>query len=139
MKRILVGALLALAACDALPTGGGDTRMVEIDRAFTLGADDRAILRGPGIRVQLIGVTEDTRCPIEADCVSAGHAVVQLRATQEGRAPAILTLRTDAVPARGVYSHHGFELVRLEPARSLNEPNPDYRVRLVAYPVFTID
>ena len=42
-------------------------------------------------------------------------------------------------PPRDVYSHHAFELVRLEPARSVNEPHPDYRVRLKAYPVFTID
>ncbi|HEX6041494.1 hypothetical protein [Longimicrobium sp.] len=140
MNRILVSALLALtAACGVLPTGGGDARLVELDSEFTLDEGDKAVVRGPGIAVQFIGVSEDTRCPIEANCVDAGHATLQLRVSQEGRESKILTVRTDGAPPRDVYSYHAFELVRLEPARSVSEPDPDYRVRLVAYPVFTID
>jgi hypothetical protein len=141
MKRVLAGALLALAAgCGVLPTGGGDgTTLVEANEEFTLGEGRRAVVREPRLSVQFIGVTEDTRCPIEANCVGPGSATVQLRVSREGRDPAILTLRTDAAPPRDVYDYNAIELVRLEPARSIQEPDPDYRVRLVVYPVYTID
>lgn len=141
MKRIFASALIALSAgCGVLPTGGGaDVTLVETDEEFTLAEGRRAVVREPRLSVQFIGVADDTRCPIEANCVNAGSATVRLRVWREGREPAILTLRTDAAPPRDVYDHNALELVRLEPARSVNDPDPDYRVRLVAYPVFTID
>jgi hypothetical protein len=139
MKRIIVSTLLALAsACAFLPTESGG-KVVDTDEDFTLAEGRTALVTGPDIAVEFVGVTEDTRCPAEADCIAAGNATVQVRVSQQGREPAILNLRTDQPVSYGVYSYHAVELLGLDPARSIRVEHPDYRAHLRVYPVFTID
>jgi hypothetical protein len=139
MKRIIVGALLVLvSACAFLPTDSGG-KVVETEEEFTLAEGRTALVLEPRIAVEFVGVTEDTRCPIEADCIAAGNATVQVQVTKQGFEPAILNLRTDAPQSYGVYQYHAVELLDLDPERSTRVENPDYRAHLRVYPVFTID
>lgn len=138
MKRIIVSALLGLSsACAFLPTGS-DGKVVRTDQEFTLAEGRGALVLEPRISVEFVAVTEDTRCPIEADCIAPGNAIVRLRVTKEGFEPAILDLRTDETEPYAVYQYHAFELMDLDPDRSIQLPDPAYRASLRVYPVFTI-
>ena len=138
MKRILVGlALLLVSGCDALPTGG-TSHLVEVERPFALSEGHRAVARGPQLVVEFVGVPLDERCPIEAMCVGPGNAVVQLRLFRPGAAPETFDLQTMHPVARAVYGDYAVELLELQPARSIQVDDPDYRVRLRIDPVVHI-
>jgi hypothetical protein len=137
MKRILAGALLALtSACTLLPTDSSG-KLVPAGEDFTLAEGQTALVREPRVAVRFLEVTEDSRCPIEADCITAGNATVRLRVSQEGFEPAILDLRTDEPLSREVYNYYAVELLGLDPARSIRVENPDYVVHLRVYGVPT--
>ena len=118
---------LALLACDGSPTGP----TVGLDTAFTLTAGETATLEGRAVEIRFIGVTGDSRCPIDVACVTGGDAVVQISA-RSGTGPDVLyELHTgDLQPVR-----HGtltIALVRLEPDpfSSQTIPPEDYRATL---------
>jgi hypothetical protein len=137
MKTLIAAALLGLlSACSLLPTDGGP-KSVRTGREFTLDEGRRAVLMDPRLAVEFDGVLEDMRCPVEANCVAPGHAVVRLSVSQPGHAPATFDLRTDQPNAFAAYHEHAIVLVGLDPARSTAGRDPDYRVRLVIGPLYT--
>jgi hypothetical protein len=138
MKRIIVCALLALASgCAFLPTGSGD-RTVAPNQEFTLDEGRIAVVAGPALAVEFVEVTEDTRCPIEALCVSAGSATVRVRVSRDGFDPAVLDLRTDDPSASTAeYGSYAVLLLGLDPAPSVSVEDPDYRATLRVYAVHT--
>lgn len=138
MRRILVGlALLAAAGCD-LPTGGG-TRLVEVESPFTLREGQRAFAHGTDLSVEFVDVPLDERCPIEALCASAGNAVVRVRLSYRTGEPQTFELQTMDANPRVSLGSYAVVMLDLQPPRSLQEPDPDYRVRLRMDPVFTRD
>jgi len=71
MRPILVVLAAALVGC------GGPTE-VELEEDFTLAIGKSAAIEGTGITVTFLDLLEDSRCPINAICVRAGNAKVQL-------------------------------------------------------------
>ena len=119
---------LALLACDGSPTDP----TVRLDQAFTLEVGETATLQGRPVEIRFIGVTGDSRCPIDVACVTGGDAVVQI-STRSGTGPDVLyELHTgDLKPVQ-----HGtltIALVRLEPDpfSSQTIPPEDYRATLL--------
>jgi len=60
-------------------------------------------------------VTEDSRCPTDAQCVWAGEATVVLRLWEQGREPAQVTLRTTEGKQTGTYGAYSVALRNLDP------------------------
>lgn len=139
MRRLVSAALVGLlSACALLPTDGG-TKAVQEEDEFTLDEGERAVVRGSRVSVEFVGVPLDERCPVEANCVSAGNALVRVRVSQPGQEPATFDLRTDAPNGFAGYHGHAVMLRQLLPEHSVARPDPDYRARLVVGPLFTID
>ena len=67
--------LLVLAA--ALVGCGGPTD-VPLEQDFTLALGKSAAIEGTGITVSFLDLLEESRCPINAICVTAGNAKIQL-------------------------------------------------------------
>lgn len=84
----ILWSLLACALTAAPPTvGDGDS--------FTLMEGDSAVLSGDDTRLTFVDVVEDTRCPIEAECVTAGEVTVRVELREdEGTTQHDLTLRS---------------------------------------------
>ena len=74
-------AWLLLVACEGGPTGPS----VWLDEAFVLEPGQTATLQGRSVRIRFVGVTGDSRCPIDAFCITGGDAVVEI-AVRSGRA-----------------------------------------------------
>ena len=77
-SRLVVGVLalssLLLSACDGGPTGP----TVRLDTAFVLTVGETAALQGRSVRIRFVGVTGDSRCPIDVFCVTGGDAIVEI-------------------------------------------------------------
>lgn len=119
-------ALAAAAACTSSPTAPVNTSLtLAPGQSGTVGS----------LTVKFIGVTSDTRCPINAMCIQVGDAYMALEASVPG-------------------THRAFELQLLDPLKRATElrgytieaeelsPHPwtpmpidpgDYRVRLHVY------
>jgi hypothetical protein len=123
----MAGGSLLLSACD-----GGPTRpSVCLDEAFVLAVDETATLQGQSVRIRFVGVTGDSRCPVDAVCVTGGDAIVEIT-VRSGTGPDVLyELHTgDLQPVR-----HGTLTITLErlapdPFSSQTIPPETYRATL---------
>jgi hypothetical protein len=84
-----------------------------------------AIVPEEGLAISVIAVNDD-RCPVEVQCVWAGHAGVTLQVSKGG-ASAEITIGTPApagmkLPLEATYGSYRFWLVGLEPGKSLSKP-----------------
>lgn len=83
------------------------------------------------LAITVARVTEDSRCPAGAQCVSAGNAVVGLILHERGEATRAVTLNTHTRPR--TVSHEGYVItvVDAQPLPTAGSPPPeDYVVRL---------
>lgn len=126
MKTCLLAvALLALTACDRNDITGPTTAL---NTEFTLGPGGIATVESMGVR--FLHVTKDTRCPINALCVTAGQATIEvaLSTLDGGR-----TYELNLIPS-GRVTHEGLTLqfVKLQPGLIAGETIPlaDYRATL---------
>ncbi len=81
---VLALSSLLLAACNGGPTGP----TFRLDAAFVLTIGESATLQGRTVRISFVGVTGDSRCPIDAVCVTGGDATVGI-AVRSGNGPEI--------------------------------------------------
>jgi hypothetical protein len=121
--------LLAATACDESPTGP----TVTLDQRFTLSPGETASIDGRGVRLRFMGVTGDSRCPVDVVCIQGGDAVVKVQAIGDG-GPASLELHTgDSSRATATYGTLSVALVELQPYPFSSGPIApgDYRATLL--------
>jgi hypothetical protein len=127
--------LLALVACADMtrprPQPGLDLEFTPPTTWLLRVGESRSL--GP-VSIRFLGVPEDSRCPIDAECPWAGNAVVQLNAEHAlGEAPAYpLRLNTGLEPRSAEAYGLRIRLVALRPERRAGIPvDPrDYRAEL---------
>jgi hypothetical protein len=76
------------------PPSKGRTQVARLGREFRLRARQQVTLKGEGLRIKFAEVKEDSRCPADVKCVSAGNAAVRLDVSIRGRGSKSLTLNT---------------------------------------------
>jgi hypothetical protein len=123
LLKLMTAGLLALnlSAC-VTPSQPGTTGgvlpsiQVEPNRQFDLSMGQEAKIQGSGITVRFVGVGEDSRCPMDVQCVWAGNAIVRLSliSTQESSKDAALNTTLD--PKSTQYGGFTFQLVGLKPS-----------------------
>ena len=139
MKRFLTGLLiLTAAACGTNGTTdvGADTSAV-IAAALASGPIEVTLQYGEYKRVaeQQLGVgfnrvLADSRCPIDAVCVSMGDAVAEVELTGAGGLTGKLELHTSLEPKSQPWNGVKVTLLELQPA-----PRASERTRPAAYSV----
>jgi hypothetical protein len=123
-------ALLAGVACGEA-TGPSAARIGE---PFTLGVDEVALLEPEELLVGFSGVSADSRCPSDVNCVTAGDASVELWLRRPPSPRETRVLHTDRrVGDRAEYAGFEVQLVSLEPVpRTDTNLDPSaYRAQLV--------
>jgi hypothetical protein len=103
MRRALVVVvplllLLACAGSDVGPTTPIDT-MLTVGHGQTMSVADSG-----GLAVRFDAVSEDSRCPMNAMCVSAGRAVARVSVIAAAGAQAV-DIASDPVAARAATAH----------------------------------
>lgn len=81
---ILVAITLSLAACKP----ASNPTSLEIEESFTLRLEDgyNEIVASDGTKVELLEVN-DSRCPLNVECVQAGQALVKLKISEPEKEP----------------------------------------------------
>jgi hypothetical protein len=127
MAYLLMSTSLLISACTGNLTGPS----VRLDEAFVLEPGERAILAGRSARIRFVGVTGNSRCPIDVVCVQGGDAIVEIAVRSGRNAETSYDLHTgDLQPVR-----HGtltITLVQLapDPFSTQTIPPQDYRATL---------
>jgi hypothetical protein len=124
-----VAAAMLAAACSGRLSPPSATR-VPLDREFTLGIGQSVIVDDTGLRLSLRGVQNDSRCPVDVQCIWEGDAAVSVDVASSSAPGSTYDLHTSGRFQREV-AHGGYRiaLVRLDPVpRSGSTPAPaDYR------------
>jgi hypothetical protein len=119
-----------LAACGDGPTSAS-SMTVPLGREFTLQVGETARIEGTSLRIAVTKVAEDSRCPVDVQCVWEGDAAVSVVITDS--AARSYELHTSGRYAREVTDGaYQVSLVRLDPAPRSSVPlSPgDYRATL---------
>ena len=145
MLRSIPGFALSVCLLAAGCSGGSNSPTSPTDRqpdgkvdlTSTLQPGQRVAVEGVGFALTFTGVTNDSRCPGDALCITSGHATARFEATLTARGAAQLELSTND-PKRAVdYADLRIELQELSPYPFANlgtiQPG-DYRatVRIVS-------
>jgi hypothetical protein len=126
---VLAGAALA---CGASPTAPKNAKASE---PFTLAPGQSAIVEGTGIEVGFVGVSDDSRCPVDVTCVWAGDATVKLWMRQASPERTEAELHVNP-PGKTTYQGHRIVLTGLEPQPHSGQAidSGKYRVTLKVEP-----
>jgi hypothetical protein len=125
-----------MAACLAACGNGtttASTMTVPLGREFTLRVGETATVDGAALRVSVDKVAEDSRCPVDVQCVWEGDAIVSV-AIADAAAPRSYQLHTSGRYEReATHGAYQVTLVRLDPAPRSTVPlsSADYRATLL--------
>jgi hypothetical protein len=127
---VLVSCLLGAASCaDKGQTGP----TVPLNERFVLAPGGVVAIADADIRLQLVGVTGDSRCPADAFCIQGGDATVQIRVFDTGTSMGYELHTSDA--RRASVAHRGLRIDLLElqpyPFSSRTIDPSDYRATVV--------
>lgn len=111
----------------------GDPTGPEVGEVFALAPGEAVTLELDGIGVRFMRVSEDSRCPLRAQCVWAGDAAVVIELAPQAGDAAEHTLHTSMGQKSIVLGQHELSLLELSPypdePRSISPE--DYRATLV--------
>jgi len=137
MKPVRLGLFLAAAAVSFVPACGDDPTGPGPGEEFVLAPGERALLPDREVWVRFLRVEEDSRCPLQAQCVWAGDAEVVLEVAPRAGDAAYYRLHTNEESgARSLVLGDGeLTLLRLEPwpVTPGGVEADDYRAVLVLY------
>jgi hypothetical protein len=80
-----------------------------------------------GIKVRFVEMVEDSRCPVDVQCIQAGNAKITIEVTK-GRRSKTLELNTNSMRSAATFEGYRFQLRRLTP-----EPRSNIRVNRNGY------
>ncbi|MCL6643269.1 MAG: hypothetical protein K6T71_08145 [Candidatus Bipolaricaulota bacterium] len=102
-----------------------------LDEPFTLFVRQKAQVAE--LQLQFLGVSQDSRCPVDVECVWAGNAKIALKVSlKDSTQETAITINSHAEPREAVYEGFRIEFVELRPVPRSDRPiNPaEYRVTL---------
>jgi hypothetical protein len=104
--------------CGFLATGcdqaSPSTPTVALDQQFVLKSGELASIAGTGVRVQFVEVVNDSRCPLNATCITAGDALIAV-AVVDDQGSSRYELHTDPNRKSATHRDLRIELVELQP------------------------
>ncbi|MEI6732039.1 MAG: hypothetical protein WCK90_05175 [archaeon] len=65
---------------------------VSVGKSFVLKLGQSASINAAGLHIHFLNITEDSRCPINATCIQAGHATAEIEFKKTGGKSAIVRL-----------------------------------------------
>ncbi|HVF40501.1 MAG TPA: hypothetical protein VM939_11435 [Gemmatimonadaceae bacterium] len=122
MRAFLIAATLAIATACATPSqpgSGGDvvpSVNAQLGTQFDLSAGQAARISGTPITIHFRRVAEDSRCPVDVQCVWAGNGKAEVTLTATGFAKSDAVLNTGIEPLAVTYAGYRISLPGLKPA-----------------------
>ena len=120
MRRNVMFVMVLATACTT-PSHPGDPGpltpgvQVQAGREFDLGVGQEVQVQGSSVSVRFIGVSEDSRCAVDVQCVWAGNAIVRLGLSATGTAGTEAALNTTLDPKSVTFAGYSVRLAGLKP------------------------
>jgi len=115
MRNVVFAAALAAPAVSGCVPSPSTSVVLGAERTLTLAPGTEVAPFGDPFRVTFLAVTNDSRCPIDAMCVWAGNAEVQI-GVRLGMGPTLPdTLNTGVMPNDAIWWGYRITLVGLTP------------------------
>jgi ABC-type glycerol-3-phosphate transport system substrate-binding protein len=80
-----------------------------------------------GVRIKFVELVEDSRCPVDTNCIWAGNAKIKVRVTRNGKSK-LLELNTMNKGSDPVFAGYKFRLTDLDP-----DPRTNVRINRNGY------
>jgi hypothetical protein len=133
MRSLRPLAVFLIVAC-ANPSHPGEPGavnqgvQVQPNRQFDISVGQEVQVQGTSISVRFNGVSEDSRCAVDVQCVWAGNAVVRIRLSSAGRPTVEASLNTTLDPKSTTFEGHSVILrgLKPEPRSGTNIPSTSY-------------
>ncbi|MEO7455967.1 MAG: hypothetical protein ABIY52_06875 [Gemmatimonadaceae bacterium] len=110
LKRLLYGSAIALAACSRATSAPVETR---VDRSVDLANGEAAHIENSAVVVRF-GGANDSRCPSDVVCISAGEADITLLFSGAG-ADKVEVVHLMREPKGATYGGYRFDATALAP------------------------
>jgi hypothetical protein len=119
-------ALVAVASLALLPwaCAAESPTSPRLDRAFDIRVGESKPVEGTDVEVRFEGVRNDSRCPPDVQCISAGDATVAVRLSGGGKDAATYELHTPRGQKEAEHGSYVLSLVALGPPTSASRPTP---------------
>ena len=129
---LFVLALLPAGSCDLLGLFGSPTVEAQLGSIFSLAMGQTARLSSEGLSIQFEAVLEDSRCPVDVQCVWAGNAKVSIQIQQTGQTSQTLILNSNLEPREVAYEAFliRYEDLAPQPRSDSQIPRGKYRLSL---------
>lgn len=134
LGRAFVATALAVAVSGCAPM---ETAVVaDPGVAFSLPLGKTAAIKGSEARITFNKVNEDSRCPVDVQCVWAGDAKIELTISRDGSPAETRTVSVTGPNNEVVSGDLRIRFVGLAPAPRQSEPGPSraYVAQLVVTP-----
>jgi hypothetical protein len=122
MRKIAIAGVLEVASASCMtPSQQGSTGgvlsaiQVQPNRQFELGVGQEAQIQGTPIVVRFTRVSEDSRCPIDVNCVWAGDGVLKFALSGADVIKNETSLHTTLEPKLLYYGGYTIRLIDLKP------------------------
>jgi hypothetical protein len=113
---VVLTSIGCVAPSQPLPAGGvSPTIQVQTGSEFDVVVNQQAIVEGTPLRIRFNGVSDDSRCPSDVQCVWAGNAVVRLSLTSTGNPDSNAALNITLDPKFADSAGYRVTLVGLKP------------------------
>lgn len=92
------------------------TKNAKLNEKISLGANQKAHVKSDKLTIEFVKVLEDSRCPVDVDCVWAGSAKVQIKVSKGKAAAQAFELNTNLEPRFITFHGYKIEITDLTPA-----------------------
>lgn len=141
LNTICIAAVWGLVACatPSQPGGsGGPATAIQVqpNREFDIVSGQEARVQGTPIVLRFQGVSNDSRCPSDVQCVWAGNAEVRLTLSQGDGPTTDVSLNSTLDPKITKFAGYSIRLAGLKPTPKAGKPIPpgDYVATLEVGP-----
>ena len=124
MTRVAFLPAAGLALVASLACAAGNPVSPALDRDFELSGGASARVEGPDLVIRFEAVPNDSRCPVDVQCISAGDATVALRLEGGGAEALTVELHTLDEPKEATHGAYAVTLVALAPRPVSTRPTP---------------
>jgi hypothetical protein len=113
---VVATSIACMAPSQPLPAGGvSPTIQVQTGSEFDIVVNQQAVVGGTPLRIRFNGVSNDSRCASDVQCVWAGNAIAQLSLTSTGNPDSKAALNTTLDPKFADSAGYRVTLVGLKP------------------------
>jgi hypothetical protein len=113
--------------------GAEAVKEVPLDEEFTIKVGQQVEVKDASLRITFMAVGEDSRCPVDVNCVWAGNARLNLEVKRSKRKFVSAPINTTLEPREIVFKEYKVKLIGVKPPRKAGSPiePADYEATLV--------